>query len=75
MSARLRSVVWVRAHEYEVTLELDGRLSHCLCRVTEHAGVRLVQATPDLLADLAFSPRLLAAALIAIDVVNDATGE
>ena len=41
-----------------------------LCRVVEHTGLRVVQPSPDLTTTLPFSPRLLAAAVIAFDLAR-----
>lgn len=71
MSTRLCSIVWVRAHEYEVTLDVDGAMRRCICSVSEQDGVRFVRAVPDFLATLAVSPRLIAAAVLAVDAANE----
>jgi hypothetical protein len=75
MSGRLSSIVWVRDHEYEVTFDVEGATRRCICRVSEDKGVRFVEAVPDFLATLGVSPRLIAAAVIAVDAVNQTFGD
>lgn len=72
MSARLRSITWISPHGYSLVFDVDGATRTCACKVIEHAGIRLVQAEPDFLFELGISPRLIAAAVIAVDQVNDA---
>lgn len=74
MSARLVSVVWAKEREYEVRFRVEENILSCTCTVLEHDGVRFVQAVPDLLATLAVSPRLIAAAILAVDAVNEKFG-
>jgi hypothetical protein len=72
MSARVSSIAWVRAREYEVAIDVEGATRRCICRVSEQDGVRFVEAVPDFLATLAVSPRLIAAAVLAVDAANEA---
>jgi hypothetical protein len=69
MSTRLRSISSIEDHDYEVILEIDGQCQSMRCRVVECNGIRAVQPEPDLMSRLAFSPRLLAAAVLAFDDV------
>lgn len=71
MSTRLTSIVWLRAREYEVTLDVEGTTRQCTCRVSEQDGVRFVEPVPDYLATLTVSPRLIAAAVLAVDAANE----
>lgn len=75
MSTRLSSIVWVRAREYEVTLDVGGATRRCTCSVSEQDGVRFVEAVPDFLAKLTVSPRLIAAAVLAVDAANQTFGD
>lgn len=70
MSTLLRSIIWVRAHEYEVTFHVDGAARTCICTVSEQDGLRFVQATPDFLSTIGVSPRSVAAAVLAFDLVR-----
>lgn len=68
MSTRLHSIRWVASSEYEVSLQDDdGALRTMICRVVGQQGIRVVQPRPDLMSNLAFSPRLLTAAILAFD--------
>lgn len=71
VTARLLSISRVHAqeYEYEVRLEFGDEQRAMRCRVAEHAGIRVVQPEPDFMAELTFSPRLLAAAVLAFDEV------
>jgi hypothetical protein len=71
MSTRLSSIVWVRTHEYEVTFDVEGITRRCTCSVAVQDGVRFVEAVPDFLSALGVPPRLVAAAVLAFDGVND----
>lgn len=68
----LSSIIWVRAREYEVTLGVEGVTRRCICRVSVRDGLRIVEAFPDFLSTLSVSPRLIAAAVLAVDSVNEA---
>lgn len=70
MSTLLRSIIWVKAHEYEVTLDVEGVTRRCICRVSVRDGVRVVEAFPDFLPSLGVSPRMIASAVLATDSVN-----
>ncbi|WP_437951298.1 hypothetical protein WME98_10950 [Sorangium sp. So ce296] len=70
MSAVLRSIIWVQAHEYELTFDVGGTKRMCTCTVLAQDGVRFVQAVPDFLSTLGISPRSVAAAVLAFDLVN-----
>ncbi|KYG10471.1 hypothetical protein BE21_11755 [Sorangium cellulosum] len=70
MSAVLRSIIWVQAHEYELTFDVGGATLTCTCTVLAQDGVRFVQAVPDFLSTLGISPRSVAAAVLAFDLVN-----
>jgi hypothetical protein len=60
---------------YEVTVEIDGKQGSMRCRVTEHKGIRTVLPTPDLMWQLAFDARLLAAAVVAFHDAREADKE
>ena len=70
MSAHLRAVGYCADDPdvYEVQLEEDGQIESIRCRVVDHAGFRLVE--PSAVPNLAFSPRLLAAVVIAFDAAR-----
>ncbi|WP_437951293.1 hypothetical protein WME98_10925 [Sorangium sp. So ce296] len=57
VSAVLRSIIWVQAHEYELTFDVGGATLTCTCTVLAQDGVRLLQAVPDFLSTLGVSPR------------------
>jgi hypothetical protein len=71
MSSKLVSITRHDTNEYEVILDIDGVRQAMLCRVFEHHGVRVVQPRPDLMSQLTFSPRLLAAAVLAFEAATD----
>jgi len=75
MSVRLTSVVCLRERDYEVTLEVNGTFRRCIGTPFEHRGVRGVEAKPDFLATLAISPRLVAAAVFAVDAARSDTSD
>lgn len=60
--------------EYDVVIEADGVRESMICRVVDRGGVRTVQARPDLMSSLPFSPRRLAAVVIAFDAACKAGG-
>jgi hypothetical protein len=65
--SRLCRISCTDADEYEVVLDIDDERQTMLCRVVECDGMRVVQPRPDLMSRLTFSPRLLAAAILAFD--------
>jgi hypothetical protein len=67
MTVRLHSISCTETEEYEVILDVDGAQQSMRCRVVEHAGIRVVEPDPDFMTRLPFSPRVLAAALLAFD--------
>lgn len=70
MTLHLKSIEWIRDHEYEVTVDMKGNVVRCVCRVAERHGSWFVQPTPDLFATLPVPPRLLVAAVLAIEAIN-----
>lgn len=70
MTVRLHSISCTESGDYVVILDIDGAQRSMRCRVVDQGGVRVVQPEPDLMTRLPFSPRLLAAAVLAFDDVR-----
>jgi len=70
MNTRLCRISCIESGEYEVIVDIDDERQTMLCRIIEHGGMRIVQPQPDLMSRLTFSPRLLAAAILAFDDVR-----
>lgn len=69
--ARIHSITWIHARDYELVFDFDGDLRSMTCSVLEYEGVPVVEPHGGLVLETRIDPRLVAAAVLAFDAVRE----
>lgn len=67
MRSCINSITRMGDHRYEVVFDVDGRQLATMCTVSRHEGFPLVTAFPEITTTVGIYPRLIYAAVAAVD--------